>query len=126
MDEQQLMEEGIYNIFGVSGARTEMPGCSLCMGNQARVLANSTVVSTSTRNYPNRLGDGADVFLASAELSSVSAVLGRLPTPEEYLEFMNEINPLSEEIYRYLNFNQLPEYLNDAKKAEISAVNIVS
>ena len=126
MDEQQLMEEGIYNIFGVSGARTEMPGCSLCMGNQARVLANSTVVSTSTRNYPNRLGDGADVFLASAELSSVSAVLGRLPTPEEYLEFMNEINPLSEEIYRYLNFDQLPEYLNDAKKAEISAVNIVS
>ena len=126
MDEQQLMEEGIYNIFGVSGARTEMPGCSLCMGNQARVLANSTVVSTSTRNYPNRLGDGADVFLASAELSSVSAVLGRLPSPEEYLEFMNEINPLSEEIYRYLNFDQLPEYLNDAKKAEISAVNIVS
>ena len=126
MDEQQLMEEGIYNIFGVSGARTEMPGCSLCMGNQARVLANSTVVSTSTRNYPNRLGDGADVFLASAELSSVAAVLGRLPTPEEYLEFMNEINPLSEEIYRYLNFNQLPEYLSDAKKAEISAVNIVS
>ena len=126
MDEQQLMEEGIYNIFGVSGARTEMPGCSLCMGNQARVLANSTVVSTSTRNYPNRLGDGADVFLASAELSSVSAVLGRLPTPEEYLEFMNEINPLSEEIYRYLNFDQLPEYLNEEKKAEISAVNIVS
>ena len=126
MDEQQLMEEGIYNIFGVSGARTEMPGCSLCMGNQARVLANSTVVSTSTRNYPNRLGDGADVFLASAELSSISAVLGRLPSPKEYLEFMNEINPLSEEIYRYLNFDQLPEYLNDAKKAEISAVNIVS
>ena len=126
MDEQQLMEEGIYNIFGVSGARTEMPGCSLCMGNQARVLANSTVVSTSTRNYPNRLGDGADVFLASAELSSVAAVLGRLPTSEEYLEFMNEINPLSEEIYRYLNFDQLPEYLSDAKKAEISAVNIVS
>ena len=126
MDEQQLMEEGIYNIFGVSGARTEMPGCSLCMGNQARVLANSTVVSTSTRNYPNRLGDGADVFLASAELSSVAAVLGRLPSTKEYLEFMNEINPLSEEIYRYLNFDQLPEYLNDAKKAEISAVNIVS
>ena len=126
MDDQQLMEEGIYNIFGVSGARTEMPGCSLCMGNQARVLANYTVVSTSTRNYPNRLGDGADVFLASAELSSVAAVLGRLPTPEEYLEFMNEINPLSEEIYRYLNFDQLPEYLSDAKKAEISAVNIVS
>ena len=126
MDERQLMEEGIYNIFGISGARTEMPGCSLCMGNQARVLANSTVVSTSTRNYPNRLGDGADVFLASAELSSVAAVLGRLPTPDEYLKFMDEINPLSDEIYRYLNFDQLPEYLNDAKKAEISAVNIVT
>ena len=84
MDEKQLMEEGIYNVFGVSGARTELPGCSLCMGNQARVLANSTVVSTSTRNFPNRLGDGADVFLASAELSAIASVLGRLPSVEEY------------------------------------------
>ena len=84
MDEKQLIEEGIYNIFGVSGARTEVPGCSLCMGNQARVLANSTVVSTSTRNFPNRLGDGANVFLASAELSAICAVLGRIPTEDEY------------------------------------------
>ena len=77
MDEHQLTEEGIYNIFGTSGARTEMPGCSLCMGNQARVAANSTVVSTSTRNFPNRLGQGADVFLASSELAAVSAALGK-------------------------------------------------
>ena len=78
------------------------------MGNQARVLANSTVVSTSTRNFPNRLGDGADVFLASAELAAVSAILGKIPTMEEYLGFMNEIDPLSKDIYRYLNFNELP------------------
>ena len=88
MDEKQLIEEGIYNIFGVSGARTEVPGCSLCMGNQARVLANSTVVSTSTRNFPNRLGDGANVFLASAELSAISAVLGKLPSVDEYHKYM--------------------------------------
>ena len=81
MDEKQLMEEGIYNVFGTSGARTELPGCSLCMGNQARVLANSTVVSTSTRNFPNRLGDGADVFLASAELAAIASVIGKLPSP---------------------------------------------
>ena len=87
MDEHQLMEEGYYNIFGAAGARTEMPGCSLCMGNQARVAANSTVLSTSTRNFPNRLGDGANVYLTSAELASVGAILGRLPTPEEYMEF---------------------------------------
>jgi aconitate hydratase 2/2-methylisocitrate dehydratase len=104
MDEKQLMEEGIYNVFGVSGARTELPGCSLCMGNQARVLANSTVVSTSTRNFPNRLGDGADVFLASAELSAIASVLGRLPSVEEYHKYMDDINPLADDIYRYLNF----------------------
>ena len=108
MDEQQLKDEGIYQVFGESGSRTEMPGCSLCMGNQARVLANSTVISTSTRNFPNRLGDGADVFLASAELAAVSAILGKIPTMEEYLGFMNEIDPLSKDIYRYLNFNELP------------------
>jgi aconitate hydratase 2/2-methylisocitrate dehydratase len=94
MDEKQLMEEGIYNVFGVSGARTELPGCSLCMGNQARVLANSTVVSTSTRNFPNRLGDGADVFLASAELSAIASVLGRLPSVEEYHKYMDDIKPI--------------------------------
>jgi aconitate hydratase 2/2-methylisocitrate dehydratase len=126
MDEKQLMEEGIYNVFGVSGARTELPGCSLCMGNQARVLANSTVVSTSTRNFPNRLGDGADVFLASAELAAIASVLGKLPSPEEYLKFMEEINPLADDIYRYLNFNEIDQYVESANAAEIPTVNIVS
>ena len=126
MDEKQLMEEGIYNVFGTSGARTEIPGCSLCMGNQARVLANSTVVSTSTRNFPNRLGDGADVFLASAELASIASVLGKLPSPEEYLKYMQEINPFADEIYRYLNFNEIDQYVDSANSADIPAVNIVS
>tara|TARA_Y100000996_G_scaffold340823_1_gene277989 strand:- start:9379 stop:11958 length:2580 start_codon:yes stop_codon:yes gene_type:complete len=126
MDEKQLMEEGIYNVFGTSGARTEVPGCSLCMGNQARVLANSTVISTSTRNFPNRLGDGADVFLASAELAAIASVLGKLPSPEEYLKFMEEINPLADDIYRYLNFNEIDQYVDSANAADIPAVNIVS
>ncbi len=126
MDEKQLIEEGIYNIFGVSGARTEVPGCSLCMGNQARVLANSTVVSTSTRNFPNRLGDGANVFLASAELSAISAVLGKLPSVDEYHKYMEDINPLSDEIYRYLNFNEIDTYVESANNATIPAVNIVN
>ena len=126
MDEKQLMEEGIYNIFGVSGARTEVPGCSLCMGNQARVLANSTVVSTSTRNFPNRLGDGANVFLASAELSAIASVIGRLPTVEEYHKYMNDINPLADEIYRYLNFNEIETYVESANSASIPAINIIN
>ena len=126
MDEKQLMEEGIYNVFGTSGARTELPGCSLCIGNQARVLANSTVVSTSTRNFPNRLGDGADVFLASAELAAIASVIGKLPSPKEYLKFMEEINPLADEIYRYLNFNEIDNYIESANAADIPAVNIVS
>ena len=126
MDEKQLMEEGIYNIFGVSGARTELPGCSLCMGNQARVLANSTVVSTSTRNFPNRLGDGANVFLASAELSAIASVIGRLPTVEEYHKYMDDINPLSDEIYRYLNFNEIDTYVESANSASIPTINIVN
>ncbi len=126
MDEKQLMEEGIYNVFGTSGARTELPGCSLCMGNQARVLANSTVVSTSTRNFPNRLGDGADVFLASAELAAIASVIGKLPSPKEYLKFMEEINPLADEIYRYLNFNEIDNYVESANAADIPTVNIVS
>ena len=125
MDEHQLIEEGIYNIFGVSGARTEVPGCSLCMGNQARVAAGSTVVSTSTRNYPNRLGDGANVFLASAELSAIAAVLGKLPTLQEYLEIMRDIDTLGSEIYRYLNFNEIESYLQAANQNNISAVNVV-
>ena len=126
MDEKQLMEEGIYNVFGTSGARTELPGCSLCMGNQARVLANSTVVSTSTRNFPNRLGDGADVFLASAELAAIASVIGKLPSPKEYLKFMEEINPLADEIYRYLNFNEIDNYVESANAADIPTINIVS
>ena len=126
MDEKQLMEEGVYNVFGTSGARTEVPGCSLCMGNQARVLANSTVVSTSTRNFPNRLGDGADVFLASAELSAIASIIGKLPTPEEYLKYMEEINTLADDIYRYLNFNEIENYVEAAGSAEIPSINIVN
>lgn len=125
MDQHQLIEEGIYNVFGISGARTEVPGCSLCMGNQARVASGSTVISTSTRNFPNRLGDGANVFLGSAELSAVSAVLGKLPSPKEYLEIMQDIDPLSSEIYRYLNFNEIESYLKAVNKDNISAVNVV-
>ena len=118
MDEHQLTEEGIYNIFGTSGARTEMPGCSLCMGNQARVAANSTVVSTSTRNFPNRLGQGADVFLASSELAAVSAALGKIPTMSEYMEYMSSINTMSENIYRYLNFNEIEEFIEASDRAK--------
>ncbi|MGA1207954.1 MAG: bifunctional aconitate hydratase 2/2-methylisocitrate dehydratase, partial [Litorivicinaceae bacterium] len=110
MDEHQLMAEGYYGIFGSSGARTEMPGCSLCMGNQARVADNATVVSTSTRNFPNRLGNGANVFLSSAELAAVAAVLGRLPTVDEYLGYASQIAAMSSEIYRYLNFHQIADY----------------
>ena len=119
MDEHQLMEEGYYNIFAQAGARTEMPGCSLCMGNQARIAPKSTAVSTSTRNFPNRLGQGADVFLASAELAAVSAVMGKLPTPEEYLEYATRIDSMSEEIYRYLNFDQMPDFTEVANQVEV-------
>jgi len=114
MDQAQLMEEGYYNIYGQAGARTEMPGCSLCMGNQARVAAKSTVVSTSTRNFPNRLGDGADVYLASAELAAVSSLLGKLPTPAEYLEYANKIDSMASDIYRYLNFDRMDDFVNAA------------
>jgi aconitate hydratase 2/2-methylisocitrate dehydratase len=120
MDEHQLMEEGLYNVFGRAGARTELPGCSLCMGNQARVADNSTVVSTSTRNFPNRLGNGADVYLASAELSAVAAILGRIPTMEEYMEGVKDIEPMSADIYRYLNFHLLPEYQKVADEVKVS------
>jgi len=125
MDEHQLMEEGYYNIFGSAGARTEMPGCSLCMGNQARVAANSTVLSTSTRNFPNRLGDGADVYLTSAELAAVGAVLGKLPTPEEYMEYARNIDSMAAEIYRYMNFDQIAEFRESAEQgARIAAVEV--
>lgn len=125
MDEQQLREEGYYNIFGRVGARLEVPGCSLCMGNQARVEPNSTVLSTSTRNFPNRLGDGANVYLTSAELAAVGAILGKLPTPEEYLEYANKIDSMSADIYRYLNFDRMTKFSDNAEKgARIAAVNI--
>tara|TARA_R110000823_G_scaffold132777_10_gene261373 strand:- start:25055 stop:27670 length:2616 start_codon:yes stop_codon:yes gene_type:complete len=125
MDEHLLMEEGYYNIFGAAGARTEMPGCSLCMGNQARVAANSTVLSTSTRNFPNRLGDGANVYLTSAELASVGAVLGRLPTPAEYMEYAEKIDSMADEIYRYMNFDQIIEFQKSAEEgSRIASVEI--
>jgi aconitate hydratase 2/2-methylisocitrate dehydratase len=114
MDAAQLSDEGYYNIFGKAGARMEMPGCSLCMGNQARVAAKSTVVSTSTRNFPNRLGDGADVFLASAELASVAALEGKLPTVEEYMNYAQKIDSMADDIYRYLNFDQMENYVEKA------------
>lgn len=125
MDEHQLTEEGIYNTFGVAGARTEMPGCSLCMGNQARIAPGSTAVSTSTRNFPNRLGQGADVFLASSELAAVSSALGKLPTFEEYMSFMGNIDTMSESIYRYLNFNEIEDFMEAAERArDVPLTNI--
>ena len=114
MDQAQLSDEGYYNVFGKAGARMEMPGCSLCMGNQARVAAKSTVVSTSTRNFPNRLGDGANVYLASAELAAVAALEGKLPTPAEYMEYASKLDSMSAEIYRYLNFDQMDNYVAKA------------
>jgi aconitate hydratase 2/2-methylisocitrate dehydratase len=114
MDQAQLVEEGWYSIFAKAGARTEPPGCSLCMGNQARVADEATVVSTSTRNFPNRLGKGANVYLASSELSAVAAVMGRLPSVEEYMEVAAELNTMASEIYRYLNFNEIELYQNAA------------
>ncbi|GAB6140902.1 bifunctional aconitate hydratase 2/2-methylisocitrate dehydratase [Methylosoma difficile] len=110
MDQNQLVEEGYYGTFGKVGARTEMPGCSLCMGNQARVAENSTVVSTSTRNFPNRLGNGANVFLASAELAAVCSILGKIPTVEEYMAYADQINATADDTYRYLNFNLMDKY----------------
>ena len=122
MDEHQLMEEGFYNIYGKAGARTEMPGCSLCMGNQARVAPNTTCVSTSTRNFPNRLGQGANVYLASAELASVAAVLGKLPTPEEYQQYAAQIDSMSADIYQYLSFDKMSEYTNAAANVDTKKI----
>ncbi|CDH34163.1 bifunctional aconitate hydratase 2/2-methylisocitrate dehydratase [Xenorhabdus bovienii] len=116
MDAAQLTEEGYYSIFGKSGARVEIPGCSLCMGNQARVADGATVVSTSTRNFPNRLGAGANVYLASAELAAVASLLGRLPMPEEYLQFMDKVDETAADTYRYLNFDQLNQYTEKANE----------
>ncbi|RQW63836.1 bifunctional aconitate hydratase 2/2-methylisocitrate dehydratase [Vibrio viridaestus] len=114
MDKDQLIEEGYYGIFGKVGVRIETPGCSLCMGNQARVADKATVMSTSTRNFPNRLGTGANVYLASAELSAVGAILGRIPTVEEYLEYARQIDATSADTYRYLNFHKMDQYTQKA------------
>lgn len=114
MDAAQLTEEGYYSVFGKSGARIEIPGCSLCMGNQARVAEGATVVSTSTRNFPNRLGNDANVYLASAELAAVSALLGRLPMPEEYQTYMAQVDKTAGDTYRYLNFDHLQQYTEKA------------
>ncbi|WP_342322192.1 bifunctional aconitate hydratase 2/2-methylisocitrate dehydratase [Kosakonia sp. BYX6] len=114
MDAAQLTEEGYYSVFGKSGARIEIPGCSLCMGNQARVADGATVVSTSTRNFPNRLGTGANVYLASAELAAIAALIGKLPTPDEYLTFMGQVDKTAVDTYRYLNFDQLNQYTDKA------------
>jgi len=119
MDAAQLTAEGFYGTFGKAGARIESPGCSLCMGNQARVADKATVVSTSTRNFPNRLGNGANVYLASAELAAVAAMSGRLPTKDEYLEHTRKLGKKEGELYRYLNFDQLPDYVKKSKDVEI-------
>jgi aconitate hydratase 2/2-methylisocitrate dehydratase len=126
MDQAQLTEEGYYNIFGRMGARIETPGCSLCMGNQARIKENSTAVSTSTRNFPNRLGTGANVYLASAELAAVAAILGKLPTVEEYMAHANNIDTMASEVYRYLNFHQMEHYRQAAANVVIPVSDIAS
>merc|ERR1711977_567195 len=121
MDAEQLKLEGFYATYGKVGARMEMPGCSLCMGNQARVADGCTVVSTSTRNFTNRLGKGANVYLASAELAAVSSILGRLPTPEEYLEYSDKLDTNRDDTYRYMNFNRMEEYEEAAQEAAVSS-----
>tara|TARA_R100000656_G_scaffold37406_4_gene31590 strand:+ start:2876 stop:5485 length:2610 start_codon:yes stop_codon:yes gene_type:complete len=127
MDAHTLKEEGYYKIYEKVGARTEMPGCSLCMGNQARVNPGVTVLSTSTRNFPNRLGDGANVYLTSAELASVGGILGRLPTTAEYMEYANKINSMSSDIYRYMNFDQIASFQKGADEGKrIAAEQIVN
>jgi aconitate hydratase 2/2-methylisocitrate dehydratase len=124
MDAHQLTEEGYYGIYGKAGARMEMPGCSLCMGNQARVQTGSTVVSTSTRNFPNRLGDATNVYLASAELAAVASIIGKLPTVGEYMEYAKNIDSMAADIYRYLSFDQIAEFRDAAEKAKIKVVEV--
>jgi aconitate hydratase 2/2-methylisocitrate dehydratase len=115
MDEKQLIEEGYYAIYGQAGARTEIPGCSLCMGNQARVRDNAIVFSTSTRNFDNRMGKGAQVYLGSAEVGAVAALLGKIPTKEEYLEIVSKkiTDDKKDKVYKYLSFDQVPEEILD-------------
>jgi aconitate hydratase 2/2-methylisocitrate dehydratase len=110
MDAMILNEEGYYAILGKSGARMEMPGCSLCMGNQAQIKKGSTAVSTSTRNFPNRLGIDTRVFLSSAELAAVTALMGKIPTVAEYMEQVKTLEAKSADVYRYMNFDQIAEF----------------
>jgi aconitate hydratase 2/2-methylisocitrate dehydratase len=125
MDEHTLQEEGYYEIYARNGVRTEMPGCSLCMGNQARVEAGATVLSTSTRNFPNRLGDGANVYLTSAELAAVGGILGKLPTVEEYMEYASKIDSMSDEIFKYMNFDQIASFQKGADEGKRIAATLV-
>jgi aconitate hydratase 2/2-methylisocitrate dehydratase len=110
MDAMILNEEGYYAILGKSGARMEMPGCSLCMGNQAQIRKGSTAVSTSTRNFPNRLGIDTRVYLSSAELAAVTALMGKIPTVAEYMEQVKSLEAKSADVYRYMNFDQIAEF----------------
>ena len=119
MDQQELVKEGHYAAFGSAGARTEMPGCSLCMGNQAQVREGATVVSTSTRNFPNRLGRNTNVYLASAELAAIASRLGKLPTVAEYREAMGIIDKDAASVYRYMNFDQIEEYAEVARGVQV-------
>jgi aconitate hydratase 2 / 2-methylisocitrate dehydratase len=116
MDQRQLTEEGHYGVLGSAGARMEMPGCSLCMGNQAQVREGATVMSTSTRNFPNRLGKNTNVYLGSAELASICSKLGRIPTKQEYMADIGVINAASDKIYQYMNFDQIVEFKSVADK----------
>ncbi len=124
MDKYQLIEEGYYDTYKNAGARVEEPGCSLCMGNQARVETGATVVSTSTRNFPNRLGDNTDVFLASAELAAVASILGKLPTVEEYMAYAKDIDSMAADVYRYLSFDQMANYTEAAAQATIPVLEV--
>jgi aconitate hydratase 2 / 2-methylisocitrate dehydratase len=129
MDEERLKQEGTYTIFDAAGARTEMPGCSLCMGNQARVADNATVFSTSTRNFNNRMGKGARVYLGSAELAAVCSLLGKLPTVDEYLAIMaDKIDPFAGDLYRYLNFDEIAGFEDEGRtvsREEIASLAVV-
>ena len=121
MDAKQLTEEGHYGVFGAAGARMEMPGCSLCMGNQAQVKEGATVMSTSTRNFPNRLGKNTNVYLGSAELSAICSKLGRIPTKTEYLADMGVLTAASDKVYQYLNFDQIQDYVDSAATVKAPA-----
>jgi aconitate hydratase 2 / 2-methylisocitrate dehydratase len=121
MDQEQLVAEGYYSTYGKVGARTEMPGCSLCMGNQARVADKSTVVSTSTRNFPNRLGKGANVFLASAELAAVAAIEGKLPSPADYQKYAKKIHATAKDTFRYMNFDRMKDFVDKGAHADLGA-----